>query len=74
MALYATAFEAMDKLHRLEAFASLNGPAFYGLPVNRTTLTLKRNPYRIPTALPVGEDTLVPLAGGETLAWQVAAR
>ena len=33
--LYAEAFEAAGALARLEAFASFNGPAFYGLPRNR---------------------------------------
>src|SRR3546814_12285407 len=42
MELYATAFESAGRLDRLEAFASLNGPAFYGLPVNPGKLTLQR--------------------------------
>ena len=32
--LYAEAFEAAGALERLEAFASVHGPAFYGLPRN----------------------------------------
>lgn len=71
MELYATAFDQAGRLDRLEAFASVNGPAFYGLPVNTGTLTLKREPFRIPDALPMGTDSLVPLAAGETLAWSV---
>src|SRR5690606_34531207 len=39
MELYATAVQAAGRLEALEAFASLNGPAFYGLPVNKGTLT-----------------------------------
>ena len=72
MELYATAFDQAGRLDKLEAFASVNGPAFYGMPVNTGTLTLKREAYRIPDALPMGSDSLVPLAAGETLAWSVA--
>jgi len=72
MELYATAFDQAGRLDKLEAFASVNGPAFYGMPVNTGTLTLKREGYRIPDALPMGSDSLVPLAAGETLAWSVA--
>lgn len=71
MGLYATAFEAAGKLDALEAFASLNGPAFYGLPVNQETITLRRTTTRIPDELPMGDTTAVPLAAGEELHWQV---
>lgn len=71
MELYATAFEMAGKLDRLEAFASRNGPAFYGLPLNQGTLTLERRPYSIPDSLPMGDDELVPLAAGEGLEWSV---
>ena len=71
MALYATAFDAASALDRLEAFASLNGPAFYRLPVNPGRITLQRLPWTVPPALPFGAGEIVPLAGGETLAWQV---
>ncbi|MEO6985212.1 MAG: dihydroorotase [Paralcaligenes sp.] len=69
MELYATAFDAAGRLDRLEAFASLNGPAFYGLPVNQGTLTLQRGRYDIPAELPMGDTSVVPLAGGESLGW-----
>lgn len=69
MELYATAFERAGRLDRLEAFASRNGPTFYGLPVNTGTLTLERKPFTIPQELPMAGDTLVPLAAGETLNW-----
>lgn len=72
MELYATAFERAGRLDRLEAFASLNGPAFYGLPVNTGTLTLERRPFAIPETLPMGGEELVPLAAGETLEWSLA--
>jgi dihydroorotase len=73
MELYATAFDSVGKLDKLEAFASLNGPAFYGLPVNRDTITLRREPYRVPAELPMADSTVVPLAAGESLDWSLQA-
>lgn len=71
MELYATAFDAIGKLDKLEAFASLNGPAFYGLPINEGTITLERAPFVIPDDLPLGDSVVVPLAAGETLGWRL---
>ena len=73
LALYATAFDAAGALDRLEGFASRHGPAFYRLPVNRQTVTLVRESATIPESLPFGHGEIVPLAGGETLAWRLAA-
>ncbi|HUH86504.1 MAG TPA: dihydroorotase [Pusillimonas sp.] len=73
MELYATAFEAAGRLHALEAFASLNGPRFYGLPVNEGTLTLRKTEMTIPDELPMADTTVVPLAAGEALGWKVVA-
>ncbi|HEU0229238.1 MAG TPA: dihydroorotase [Burkholderiaceae bacterium] len=74
MELYASAFDSVGRLDRLEAFASLNGPAFYGLPVNTGSLTLVRSALDIPRELAVGESAVVPLAAGESLPWSVAAQ
>ena len=71
MELYATAFDQAGKLDRLEAFASLRGPDFYGLPRNVDTVTLYREPYVIPAGIPFGSETIVPLAAGETLTWNM---
>ncbi len=70
--LYAEAFEAAGALDKLEAFASFNGPAFYGLPRNTGTVTLRREAWTLPEALPFGEAQLKPLRGGETLAWKLS--
>ncbi|TGD42985.1 dihydroorotase [Pseudotabrizicola sediminis] len=43
MPLLAHVFEEEGALDRLEAFTSRNGPAFYGLPVNDTSLRLARH-------------------------------
>jgi len=71
MELYATAFDSVGRLDKLEGFASLHGPAFYGLPVNPGELVLQRQDFVIPDALPVGAANLTPLAAGETLPWRV---
>lgn len=71
--LYAEAFEAAGALDQLEAFAALNGAAFYGLPRNEATVTLTRDAWRVPERLPFGDDELVPLRAGESLAWRLAA-
>jgi dihydroorotase len=69
--LYAEAFEAAGALDRLEAFASFNGADFYGLPRNRSTITLERQPWTLPEQLPFGDAAIKPLRAGETLAWKM---
>jgi dihydroorotase len=69
--LYAEAFEAAGALDKLEAFASHHGADFYGLPRNRGTVTLKREPWALPAELPFGETTIKPLRSGETLNWKL---
>ena len=56
IAAYATVFDGMGALDRFEAFASLNGPAHYGLPPNEDMITLRRGPPQdrdAPTEPPV---------------------
>ncbi len=69
--LYAEAFEAAGALDKLEAFASLNGPAFYGLPVNAGSITLTREPWALPETLPFGDALIKPLRAGDTLNWKL---
>ena len=71
MELYAQAFDSSGALDKLEAFASLNGPTFYGLPRNTGQITLKRESWTLPTELPMGEAVVVPLNGGETIDWKL---
>lgn len=70
--LYAQAFDQAGALDKLEAFASFNGPAFYNLPRNEGTVTLRRENWTIPAELPMGDATVVPLNGGETINWKMA--
>jgi dihydroorotase len=69
MELYAQAFDEAGALGQLEAFASFNGPAFYGLPRNQGTLTLQRAEWQMPADLPLGELKVIPLNAGEKLQW-----
>lgn len=70
---YATVFEDEGALDRLEAFASENGPRFYGLPLNEGTVTLERVEQQVPPVLPAAGTGLVPFHAGETLRWRFAA-
>jgi dihydroorotase len=69
--LYARAFEEAGRLDRLEAFASLRGADFYGLPRNRGTVTLERRPWTVPATLAYGAGEIVPVCAGETLQWKL---
>ncbi len=70
---YAQVFEEEGKLHNLEAFASVNGPRHYGLPLNSETITLKKVDWVAPEFVPVEgpEERVLVYRGGETIPWQV---
>jgi dihydroorotase len=75
LASYARTFEEENALDRLEKFASLNGPAHYGLPPNETTITLEKKPWVAPEEIKVAgpDERALIYRGGETLAWQVVS-
>lgn len=70
--LYAIAFEEAGALEKLEGFASMHGPQFYGMPVNEDTVTLVRESWDVPERLAYGNGELVPLRAGERLPWRLA--
>ena len=70
--LYVQVFAEENALDRFEAFASLNGPRFYGLPPNDTRITLERRSWRAPREIVAGEATVRPFLGGEEVAWRIA--
>ncbi|MDA0267324.1 MAG: dihydroorotase [Cyanobacteria bacterium] len=72
MELYAEAFETVDAIDKLEAFASFYGPDFYQLPRNTEKITLTKTTWRIPDEVPFAESGLVPLRAGEEMTWQMA--
>ena len=70
---YAAIFEAEGALDRLEAFASENGPRFYGLPLNTGTVTLERRTVPVPEVLKLAAADLVPFHAGEELGWSLVS-
>jgi dihydroorotase len=70
--LYAEVFDRAGALDRLEAFASLNGPAFYGLAPNRESITLVRESWTVPESYPwINGQVVVPLRAGESVSWRL---
>ncbi len=70
--LYAQAFESVDALDKLEAFASFYGPDFYQLPRNAEQITLTKATWLVPNEVPFPESELVPLGAGQEMTWQMA--
>jgi len=71
--MYAEAFDSVGALDKLEAFASFHGPAFYGLPRNQGSITLKREAWTPPESFAYGDAELKPLRSGEALPWRLVA-
>ncbi|UOO82658.1 dihydroorotase [Uruburuella testudinis] len=70
--LYAEVFDEAGALDKLEAFASQNGARFYGLPENPRTLTLLKQTQLVVPKVPFADnEVLVPMCGGESVAWTV---
>ena len=69
--LYAEAFDAAGALDKLENFASVFGPKFYGLEPNTDTITLVEQPQAVPASLPMTHSQLIPLRAGGHIAWSV---
>jgi len=69
--LYAEAFEEAGAMENFEAFASFNGPDFYGLPRNKTKLRLVKQEWIVPEQIQVTEtEVLIPLRAGEVIKWK----
>ena len=69
---YAAVFDAEGKLDKLEAFASINGPRFYGLPLNEGSITLERAEVKVPERIESDGIEIIPFRAGETLGWKLA--
>ncbi len=70
--LYAEIFDAANALDRLEGFASIHGPDFYGLPRNQDRVTLEKRAWSVPQTLPFHDDTLVPFRAGGMVSWRMS--
>ena len=71
--LYTEIFDSHGALDKLEAFASFNGPDFYGMPRNTSTITLRKDLWQVPDSYAFGEHSIVPLQAGATLQWKVVS-
>jgi dihydroorotase len=70
---YLRVFAEENALDRFEAFASLNGPAFYGLPLNEERVTYVNLPAQVAETVEVeGEGEIVCLLGGQAVDWSRA--
>ncbi|MBE4973496.1 dihydroorotase [Serratia sp. X3] len=68
---YAAVFEQLGALDHFEAFCSLNGPRFYGLPINEDFIELQRVPTTQPEEIALGNESVIPFLAGETLNWSL---
>jgi dihydroorotase len=68
---YVSVFDAEGALDAFEGFASLHGPAFYGLPVNEDEVTLVREETGVPGSLALAGEEIVPFHAGQTLGWRL---
>ncbi|MEP2234453.1 MAG: dihydroorotase [Alteripontixanthobacter sp.] len=66
---YTQVFDEENALDRLEGFASLNGPKFYGLPINEGKVTLRRQDCAVAEQVDANGTAIVPFHAGETLRW-----
>ncbi len=74
MACLAHVFEQDNALDKLEAFVSLNGPAYYRLPANEERLRLVRGetPLEWPKRVSTGAGPVTVFDPGFPLFWRVA--
>ena len=70
---YIQVFDDEDALGNFEAFASLNGPSFYGMAPNEERITLEKAPVDVPREVDGGAAPIVPFNAGETLAWRLVS-
>ncbi len=68
---YAKVFDEEGAMDRFEAFASENGPRFYGLPLNEERITLVRDAQSVPDRISAGGTEIVPFHAGAPLAWRL---
>jgi len=68
---YTQTFDEENALDKLEGFASLFGPQFYGLATNTDTITLERRPHHVPEQIIDGDIALIPFHAGEEIHWKL---
>jgi len=68
---YVSVFEEEGALDRFEAFASENGPRFYGLALNEGTITLEKVAVEVADEIDCGGEAIVPFHAGEIMRWRL---
>ena len=73
MGVYASVFEELNALDKLEGFASLHGPSFYGMPFNKMKLSLFKRSKKIVSNIPTQSSArgIRPFLAGETIGWSI---
>ncbi|WP_395496561.1 dihydroorotase [Arsenophonus endosymbiont of Lipoptena cervi] len=71
LAAYATVFDEMNAIENFEAFCSLNGAKFYGLPINEGFIELKRKKVFINEKISHNKINLIPFLANEFVDWEV---
>lgn len=70
--LYATVFEELDALDKLQGFASEHGPRFYDLPKNKGSITIEKQQWQIPDSVELSNgQKVIPFLAGKTLNWKL---
>src|SRR6056297_1874412 len=74
LSILAEVFDHEGALDRLEGFAALHGPAFYRLPANEDTITLRKGtPVSYPAKIETGDGPVTVFDPGFPLHWTVEA-
>eukprot|EP01025_Chloroclados_australasicus_P028872 TRINITY_DN28646_c0_g1_i3.p2 TRINITY_DN28646_c0_g1~~TRINITY_DN28646_c0_g1_i3.p2 ORF type:complete len:342 (-),score=32.36 TRINITY_DN28646_c0_g1_i3:601-1626(-) len=71
LSVYLELFEQMQAIKHFESFASLNGPRFYGLPVNTQKITLVKDSWKVPRSYEFGNSAVIPLNAGKSMIWRL---
>mgnify|MGYP000869491366 CR=1 FL=1 len=69
--LYAEVFDGEKAIEKLEGFASIFGPDFYGLPHNREKITLEESAWKVPDYYEFAGSKIIPFFAGTELSWRL---
>lgn len=72
LSAYLKVFEEEGALERFETFASINGPAFYGLPPNEDMIVVQKTAALVCQAVQIEKlGEIYPLFGGDQVDWSI---
>ena len=70
---YAAVFEEENALDKLEGFASVHGPNFYGLPLNEGSVTLEKQAVNVPEFVGPESSPVKPFLDGRQIGWRFSS-